>query len=676
MSAAEEPDTGHLQSAEASGHARVTQVGRDYTEHHHRYVRGWQYLRGSRVDAAEMELAEHAFVDAVGPSGNKQAAQTISALTRPFRRSPVVVLRGEAGVGRRTTALHVLRGAGVPAERIRWLSLDWDQPRTEQIPTAKGHGFILDLTRSQELDEDFYTGLADYQKAAEETEAFLIILTGSGNWNPGPMATVPVVTLVRPPAVQIAQAHLRRHAEDRVDWLTRPELNTLLANGASPADAARLARLVADADDDGQDAVREEFTGWSDHLTQWFKQHSTPEDISERALLIAAALLENVPADVVLEAADRLFAEVGGMLPTGGALAGRDLRLRLDSVKASTVDDERISLDADRHGLSEAVLRHVWQERPQLRSVLLTWASQISAPHGAAVRHLRRIADCLVRLSLLPGGSTVQGVVSNWIDTGGPAHRQLAVEVLEKMALHPDTGVGIRKLLYSWAQAKTSSEETLTAVAEICAGRLGREYPRIALTRLRVLASRADGLARKAVADAVQALVDAPEQRLLILSEIVSWAESTNDTTAGAGATTFLALTDISSESLFPLPTQQEPADHEGDVRTGDLFVRGWRAALREATTTVAAHRQLAAWLDTAKLSDEQVLPVVAAVLRGNLHQAGAAELLVGSPDTSPLGRTRRKKLLDQLLTEQRSALPATPALEPGPGGTDDLTPA
>jgi hypothetical protein len=318
----------------------------------------------------------------------------------------------------------------------------------------------------------------------------------------------------------------------------------------------------------------------------------------------------------------------------------------------------------------------VWQERPQLRSVLLKWASQISAPSGAAVRHLRRIADCLVRLSLLPGGATVQKVVSSWIDAGGSAHRKLAVEVLEKMALHPDTGVGTRKLLYSWAQAKTSSEETLTAVAEICAGQLGREYPRIALTRLRVLASRSDDLARKAVADAVRALADAPEQRLLVLSEIVGWCESASGTTAAAGATTFLALTDISSETLLPLPTPQEPAEDEDGVQSGDLFVRGWRAALRETSSTAAAHTQLAAWLDTPKLSDEQVLPVVAAVLRGNLSQAGAAEILVGSPSTSPLGRARRKELLDQLLAEQVPALSAASASAPGPGSAGDLATA
>ncbi len=338
--------TAPVQTAEAQGNARVTQVGGNYEEHVHRYVRGWQYLHGTSVDTAELDLAEHAFVDPSDSGGPGHAAQAVSKLTRPYGRSHVLVLCGEAGSGRRTAALHVLLRAGLARERLRWLSLDWDQPRTEQIPATKGHGFILDLTGSQELSEDFYTGLADYQKEAEATEAFLIILADTNGWNPGAAATVPVVHLMRPQATRVAKAHLRHRAGDRVDWLASPPLDTLLTKGASAADAARLARLITHADDGDREAVQQEFTGWRDHLTNWFRQHSGPDDVRERALLVSAAVLEMVPAQNVLEAADRLFAEVGGVLPPGGPLAGRDLEQRLLAVQASLVDGERISLDA------------------------------------------------------------------------------------------------------------------------------------------------------------------------------------------------------------------------------------------------------------------------------------------------------------------------------------------
>ncbi|WP_046497398.1 hypothetical protein [Streptomyces odonnellii] len=658
------------QQIEASGQAQVTQVAGDYEEHHHQYVRGWQYLRSASVDDSELDLAGHAFVDPPGPQGSGQVAQAVSMLSRPYRKSHVLVLCGEAGTGRRTAALHALRKAGVPRKQISWLILDWDQPRTEQIPHTGGRAFILDLTGYQVLPEDFYTGLADYQKQAQAADAVLVILADSNGWNPRTLSTVPTVHLARPSAAEVAEAHLRHLAAGRMDWLTHDPLNDLLAPAAPASDGARLARLIAEAKDDDQSAVGKQFTDWQKHLETWFERHSAPGDLQERALLIAAALLDGAPAAVVLGAADQLFTEVGGELPRGGALSGRDLDKRLDEIDASYTDDEGISLEQKQRGLSGAALKYVWRQRPQLRPVLLEWASQISAPNKIAVRHLQRIADCLVPLSLLPGGSTVLSVARRWIETDRVAHRQLAIHILETMALHPVAGVAVRKQLYDWAQQKTTGEQLIAAVAAICAGELGQRYPRVALTRLRLLASRDDDQARDAVADAVRTLASTPEQRVLVLSEIVEWAESTDSTIRKAGASTFLALTDITSDVLLPLPADQEStgeAVDAPDVLAGQLFVRGWRAALQEPTAAQAAYRHLAAWLDSPKLEDPQVLPLAAQVMRGYVGQEGPSGLLVGSPDSSELGRARRAQLLTQLISE--AASPADPSAVAPSGG-------
>ncbi|MFJ8755323.1 hypothetical protein ACIREO_39355 [Streptomyces sp. NPDC102441] len=662
---------GTVQHAKASGHATVTQAGRDYVEQ--QYVRGWQFLRGVSVDDHEMNLVENAFVDVPGVHGTGQVERAVTKLTRPHGRVHALVLVGEAGTGRRTAALKVLRGAGVPRERIRWLVLDWDQPRTEQIPHATGHGYVLDLASSPALPEDFYTGLADYQKKAEEYGTFLIILAAPGAWDPGAFATVPSARLVRPPAREIAEAHLRHLVPGRLDWLTTAPLDEVLSKTAQPSEAARLARLVVRATKDDRKAISDEFSDWKQHLQDWFARLSTSDDLHERALLIAAALLEDVPASVVLNAADQLFAEVGGALPTGKALAGRDLDKRLEAIDASIVGEENISLNAERHGLAGAVLRYVWKQRPQLRRGLLEWASRISAPNGIAVRHLGRIATSLAQLSLLPGGSTVLSVASDWIDTGRSAHRQLAVEILETMALDPVAGPGVRKQLYDWAHQKSTSEALATAVAEICSGRLGEVYPQIALTRLRLLASRSDGRGREAVADAVRSLAGAAEQRALVLSEIVVWAESRECSMRQAGTRTFLALTDIDSDVLLPMPVTPEEVESSSVPLPDQLFIRGWRAALGEPATAGLAHDHLAAWLDSLKLDDDQVLPLAAAVLRGHLGHEGAATLLVGSASSSDVGRSRRRLLLDQLISEQTAFIDEPGAAGPAETRTDSV---
>ncbi|MFH8993099.1 hypothetical protein [Streptomyces sp. NPDC017940] len=658
------------QQIEASGQAQVTQVAGDYEEHHHQYVRGWQYLRSASVDDGELDLAEHAFVDPAGPQGSGQVAQAISMLSRPYGKSHVLVLCGEAGTGRRTAALHALRKAGVPRKQIGWLVLDWDQPRIEQIPHAEGRACILDLTDYRDLSEDFYTGLVDYQKQAQAADAVLVILVDPNGWNPRTLATVPTVHLARPSAAKVVEAHLRYLAAGRMDWLTHDPLNDLLAREAPASDGARLARLIAEAKDDGQSAVGEQFTDWQNHLETWFERHCASGDLQERALLIAAALLDGAPSAVVLAAADQLFTQVGGELPLGGALSGRDLDKRLKAIDASYTDDEGISLEKKQRGLSAAALKYVWRQRPQLRPVLLEWASQISAPNKIAVRHLQRIADCLVPLSLLPGGSTVLFVARRWIETDRVAHRQLAIHILETMALHPVAGVAVRKQLYDWAQQKTTSQQLMAAVATVCAGELGQRYPRVALTRLRLLASRDDAQARDAVADAVRTLGSAPEPRVLVLSEIVKWAESSDSTIRKAGAGTFLSLTDITRDILLPLPANQESngeALEAPDVLAGQLFVRGWRAALQEPTAAQAAYQHLAAWLDSPKLQDDQVLPLAAQVLRGYLGQEGPSGLLVGSPDSSDLGRARRARLFAQLISEVAS--PASPSVRARSGG-------
>jgi hypothetical protein len=266
------------QQIEASGQAQVTQVAGNYEPHHHKYVRGWQYLRTASVDDGELDLAEEAYVDPPGPQGSGQVAQAVSMLSRPYGKSHVLVLCGEAGTGRRTAALHALRKAGVPRKQISWLVLDWDQPRTEQIPHAEGRACILDLTNYRDLSEDFYTGLADYQKQAQAADAVLVILADPNGWNPNALVTVPTVHLTRPSAAEVAGAHLRHLAVGRVDWLTHDPLNDLLAPEAPASDGARLARLIAEAKDDDRSAVGKQFTDWHKHLETWFERHSAENE--------------------------------------------------------------------------------------------------------------------------------------------------------------------------------------------------------------------------------------------------------------------------------------------------------------------------------------------------------------------------------------------------------------
>ncbi|MFF8436389.1 hypothetical protein [Streptomyces bacillaris] len=646
-------EQGVRQEATASHHARVTQVAGDYEEHHHKYVRGWEFLQAARIDEAEIALVENAYVHAEPEPGKEgQVARGVRLLTGQESRHNVVVLTGADCTGRRTTALRILRDAGIRGENIRSLVLDWDRPRTEQIPCTPDHGFILDLSAYRTLPPDFYQGLNDYQKEASDAGTRLIILATADTWKPGTQASIPRVEHVPPPLLKVARAHLEQHDAERLDWLKDDTgLSGLLGPTTPLAEAVRLARITAHAPPDGQEAVKAEFENWKQYLDDWFEQYDGVDHLRDRALLIAAALLEGVSADAVMEAADKLFQQVEGALPIGGPLAGPDLDKRMEIVGAERTDDDALSLSTARHGLHEAVLSHVWKQRPPLRKILLRWASDITGQNGAAVKHRQHVASAITRLATGTGGEAVLGIVTEWTEADSPALRRLAVGVLESTATHPGIGVAVRKYLYDAAKLKNLSQARATTIADVCAGSMGRSYPRVALTRLRLLASRGDRRGADAVARAVRTLAAEGELTSLVLGEIVAWAEDDDAVIQQAGATAFLALTSLKDENAIGR-SLATGTDKEGAAGVEDtLFVRGWRAAWKHAPTTDQAKSALAAWLDSPAVPDTLVLPVAEGVLRGNLRDAGVSHLLVGEGGvTTETGRRRRPVLLDRLI--------------------------
>lgn len=393
------------QEAEASDNAVVNQVAGDYEEHHHNYVRGWEYLGSVSIGEDEARLLEHAYVHAEARvvTGERQVERAARLLKRPIGQHAVIVITGPPDTGRRTTALRVLRDVGVDPQNIHSLVLDWDRPRTEQLPATPQHGFLLDLSSYSSLPEDFYQGLSGYQKEALAAEAYLVILATPATWRPGTRVSIPRIEYLAPQALDVARSHLKELNSERLNWLNEgTDLAELLSPNASPDDAVWLAEIITDADDDGGSEVKEEFEGWRDHLLEWFRDHDEVQHLRDRALLIATALLDGVPADIVMAAADQLFIRVKGELPAGGALAGPDLETRLDIIEAARTENDGLSLNA-RHGLDNAVLSHVWVQRPHLRDELLRWASQITAPKGIAVKYRARVATALTHLATGPG---------------------------------------------------------------------------------------------------------------------------------------------------------------------------------------------------------------------------------------------------------------------------------
>jgi hypothetical protein len=681
MSAAAEPAEAQIrQEAEASENGVITQVAGDYEKHEHRYVREWQYLKSVMVDADEVRLVDRAYVHAEdeSASGERQVARGLRLLTQTTGRRNVIVLIGPDGTGRRTTALRVLRDAGVEPKNLQSLVLDWDRPRTEQLPATPQHGFVLDLSDYSSLPDDFYDGLSSYQEQASTAGAYLVILATPDTWRPRNRANIPRIEHTAPPAVDVARSHLRELKAERLSWLEKEsgDLAALLTSATEPDDAVWLAELIADAEDDGREEVKGEFEGWHQHLLGWFKKHDGEQHLRDRALLIATALLDGLPSAVVMAAADQLFKQVKGRPPNGGALAGPDLDDRLTIIGADRTEDDGLSLSAVRHGMDDAALAHVWIQRPHLRGELLRWASQITMPKGIAAKYRPQVAEALTRLATGPGGQAVLGIVREWIATDSEPQRRLAAGVLESTATHPSIGVAVRKYLYDAAGQERLSEALARTVAEVCAGRLGREYPRVALTRLRILAGRADQRGAEAVGRAIRTLAAEPDLRSLVLGEIVDWAESDDVRMREAGTRGFLALTDVTGQAPLALALVEDLRADDGPGLQDHLFVRGWRAAWRHELVADAAKESLAAWLDTPSVPDDHAVDIAVEVLSGNVGDARTADILVGQSPATSEGRARRVTVFNRLLPAAvEETAPSQAAEDPVEQGEDEGEP-
>ncbi|MCE7081822.1 hypothetical protein [Streptomyces sp. ST2-7A] len=631
--------------ARATGSSTITQVRGDYhrTEHHHGRV--WERLTDVAVPADEFAVVQHAYVHEETTGAETGWIPHAVECLRRGGRGNVLVLVGRPGTGRRTAALRVLHDTGLPYERIRELIPDWDRPRVGRLPHRPGHGFLLDLGHEEELPEEFCRGLAGYRDRAVEAGTFLILLVTPSVRAPELPESLPRLSHALPPARRVAEAHLRHLGSDRSDWLAHHAITGLLGRGSTPGDAVRLARIIVRAPEHrAKDEIVEEYRHWTPHLEAWFEEHAETGDLRERALLIAAALLEGAPAGVVLDAADRLFEAVGGELPPGGALAGRDLSARILTIDAERDErDDTLSLAGRRPGLPEAVLAHVWRQRPGLRETLLDWAAAVTLPDGPATAHTGRVAEALTRLADGPAGEAVSGVVEKWILDGRTEHRRLAVEVLENLAIAPGPGAAVRRRLRTWCERGSVGDEMARVISAVCAGALGRRYPRVALTRLRLLLSRTDGEGADAVAAALRTLAADPRHREAIFAEMVGRAESGDPKVGVEGARVFLELVDPTAEAVG--------AAGEGDGRfpPSPLLIRGWRAAWRHAETAERTRETLQIWLDSPRLPDDLAVEVVAGVIEGRLNESGVAALLVGPNRGEGPGHRRRTDLLRRL---------------------------
>lgn len=581
-------------------------------------------LRGHPVDRA-LALTDHLFVEPVVRHDSASGDEHASLAAEP-RSNSVRVLLGPEKSGRRTSALRMLHVMLPEGRRVFELFPDWEEPDVARIPCEPHTGYLLNLTGIQEpLGEEFQEQLNSYAQTAASRGTRLVIIGNDHVWQDTPSghpnAPVTVLKTDRPDSRQVAQQRISadpRHA-GRVAWLhdSQGVFAGLVKGNEPPRDGVRLAEIILQAGSSQDSEARDRFLDWPEQLKSWFG--GSDEGVAERrALQISAAFLDGSPAGVVLGAADGLLADTQVNWPprVGGPLSGGDDTQRCAGADVEFAADGTVSLARPRPGIDQALLRHVWRNRPQLVPVLTRWLGDISKPGGVAEGSLPRLATSVTYIAEAQGAAAVIDLVSDWLATGKARHVDLSVDVLGRLAVSPQLGAGVRRELAAWAKQQTRPERQRAVVA-VCRGELGTSYTSIALTRLRYVLDRARD--PQVIRDAEHALRELLRNPLLsarVLQALAEWAASSNSDARSREA--FLnVFTPRDSADVWELPQSLLTAAGHNGRAIRHLLRDGWRVLWRSADTRAATAGALGTWCDAAdsgRLSADAVEEIVSAI--------------------------------------------------------------
>ncbi|MFH9424968.1 hypothetical protein [Streptomyces sp. NPDC017529] len=443
-----------------------------------------------------------------------------------------------------------------------------------------------------------------HAEALRRVGSYLVIIADEHGWPEelsASLAQVVVRVENRPSPHRVATAHLEylHHKPERLRRLNTAASGTgaALVGGAAhllteeettPAEAARLATLLARADDsdDGLKTALATFQQWRTEVTEVFK--NTEGKPADRALLIAALFLSG---DTVLRTQDAARALLNKPPETDveAILSGPDLTTRLSGVKVK-VTGRHATLDR-RPGYAQAVLNYLWWQRPDIHLPLLKWLDTITAPNQPGATRIAAISDLLVELAIAENDIRVIDQIRAWIDNGNTnaEHLQLIAVVLIEAAEADSLGAEVRARLLKWAQ--DDAEPVAKVIAMVCQSQFADHFPRQALARLRHILDRATpDIAVGLAEEALRAIATRPGQLPRVWDMITKWATEHGHL---AGHRAFLSLLDPQDDP-YVLQVLLEAAGQKPEVKTA--LMRGWRAALADSRVATQCRDLVIAW--------------------------------------------------------------------------------
>ena len=326
-------------------------------------------------------------------------------MLKTLRSRRVIVLRGQPGTGRVTTALHLLDT--VAEGRVFRLDSGETITSLTEAGITEGNGYVAELSRrlGNVLTEAHLDKMRDlYEKA----EAFCVLVVDADFRHDDLFGGYAFTCLAPDPG-----SLLRRHAdhearaqdmpdfEDRVSELLETNwVSDALGPCPRPLESVRMAALLAEhvrgklTEEDvryqAAQAISYQITEWFAALQAAQRGDELDEALRLAAFRIALAVLNESSYHLVAEAAGqlsaKLIAAIGGRHIPRTPLFSDDPEGRLPALRAKMIDGyamfshvrvpmRMLAFQDERYPI--AILRYVWENHHRMRAVIALWLKKL-----------------------------------------------------------------------------------------------------------------------------------------------------------------------------------------------------------------------------------------------------------------------------------------------------------
>ncbi|WP_460698203.1 hypothetical protein [Nocardia thraciensis] len=528
-----------------------------------------------------------------------------------------IALVGGANSGRRITAVNLaVNNRLTPRDAVP------DPEQASATPMMQpGYAYILSLDNLRDVPSSAVEESVRVFHGALPNGAALIVRAQPRTWDFLRLHDLAIPRVSVTPTDQIATIFRRSllNEEDKepiMPWWHGSRLINHL-EGRSPEEAVRLADIVrsligvsGDQDDLISEAL-DVFTNWKTEIEIFFSETLEERHVDKRALMIAACILDGAPAQVIFNAKEALLDKIGLTSRDGKGLLGHGVSGQLDELKASRGERDIYRL---RPGYSASFLSYTWRDRPTLRPTLQQWMEV------TATSQYPQPAYALASLALeFKDAEALARAVEFWSQTAGM--EDIAIDISGAAAMSEEIGREIRRTLYGWAKSPTDFRSHL--IAGVCSGPMGRAYPQIALTRLRLMAEKGNEFSRQEAARALVALASDEDLRRTVLDQANIWTYADGGHRTRLGLDTLLLM--ARNHLLVPPPCDDS-----------DMYASTWLILLTNPETASIAFEAVISWMEKCARaeSDPQVfISVIEKVLTDNQGIAPVARVAWATKD-------------------------------------------